>query len=108
MEREGERHLAALAFVLDRRVELAKEADLPLLAEPDDVARLQPPAWLREGPPARSIEAAMQRRLDPGLLTTADPPSAQTRRDHARVVDHDRIARLQQCGQVAHGPVFSY
>src|SRR6185369_12529553 len=108
VKRKGERHLAALPLVLNRRVELAEEADFALVAEPHHVARLKPPSRLRERTPARSVEPPMQRRLDPGLLTTADPPADKPGRDHACVVDHERIARLQQIGQVAHGAVFSY
>ena len=50
----------------------------------------------------------MQCRLDPGLLTTADPSPDEARWDHARVIDHDCVARLQQIWQVAHDPVFGY
>ena len=39
VEREGQRHLAALAFGFHGRVELAEEAHLALVAEAHDVAR---------------------------------------------------------------------
>ena len=83
VEREGERHLAALAFFLDRGVELAEEADLAFAAEADDVADGKPLAGLDEGAPARAVEALVQRRLDGGLgIAAPDPPAAQARRDH--------------------------
>ena len=64
VEGEGERHLAALALVLDRRVELAEEADPALLAEAHDVADREPLGRLDEGAPARAVEPLVQRRLD--------------------------------------------
>jgi hypothetical protein len=108
VKREGERHLAALPLVFHRRIKLAEEADFALAAEPHHVARLKPPARPHERAPARPIDPSMQRRFDPGLFTTADPPPHEARRDHAGIVDHDRIARLQQLRQVAHGAVFGY
>ena len=56
MEREGERHLAALAFVLHGRIELAEEADFAFVAEAHDVAGGEPLRRLDEGVPARAVE----------------------------------------------------
>ena len=106
VEREGERDLAALAFRLHGRIELAEEADPALLAEAHDVAGREPLCRLDERAPARPVEAQVQRRLDRGLAGAApDAPAAQPRRDHLAVVDHERVAGAQQIGQVAHGAI---
>ncbi len=47
-----------------------------------------------EGAPARAVEPLGQRRLDLRLGVAADAPAGQPRRDHARVVDHQRIAGI--------------
>ena len=109
MEREGERHLAALAFFLDRGIELAEQAHLAFGAEPDDVAGSQPLAGFDEGAPARAVEALMQGRLDRGLgIAAPDPPPAQSRRNDLAVIDHEGIAGPQQPRQIAHAVVIEY
>src|SRR5580698_7451126 len=56
MKRKSERHLAALAFSLDRGVELVEEADPALAAEAHNITGLQPFAWPHESEPARAVE----------------------------------------------------
>ena len=103
---ERQRDLAALALGFDRSVELAKEADLALVAEADDVARRELLRRPHEGAPARAVEPLGQGRLDLRLGVAADAPAGQPRRDHARVVDHKRIAGIEQVRQIAHALVF--
>src|SRR5260370_19837684 len=92
MEREGERHFAALAFFLDGGIELAEQAHFAFRAEADDVSRRQPLARLREGAPARAVEALMQGRLDRVLgIAAPDPPACQARRNDLAVIDHERV-----------------
>ena len=102
VEREGQRHLAALALVLDGRVELAEEADAALVAEADDVARRSRFAGLTKArqrePSSRWCSVASIR----GSLAAADAPAVQPRRDHLGVVDDERVARAQQIRQIAH------
>ena len=83
-------------------VELAEEADLALVAETHRVADRNPLAGPGEGGPARAVEPLDQIGLDRRLRAAPDAAAAQTRRDHARIVDHELVARLQQVGQVAH------
>ncbi len=52
VEREGERHLAALALRLHGGIELPEEAHPALVAEPHDVAYRKPLRRLHEGAPA--------------------------------------------------------
>ena len=73
VERECQRHLPALAFRFDGRIELAEEADMALVAETDDVARREPLRRLDEGTPARAVDPLVQRGLDPGLGAATDP-----------------------------------
>jgi hypothetical protein len=91
--------------VFDRRIELAEEADLALVAEAHDVALRKPLRRTHEGAPARAIEPLRQGRLDPGLGGVAQPPADEPRRDHLGVVDHQRVAGRQQLGEIAHGAV---
>ncbi len=108
MEGESERHLAALALVLDRGVKLAEEADLAFLPEAHHVARRQPFRGPHEGAPARAVEAPVQRRLDRRLGSAPDAPAAQARRDHLGIVDHERIAGAQQLRKIAHPAVVEF
>ena len=105
VKRERQRDLAALALAFDRRVELAEEADLALLAEADDVARrelLAGPAKARQREPSsRSVSVASIF----GVRAAADAAARQPRRDHLGVVDHQRIAGIEQVRQVAHALV---
>src|SRR5207237_1007029 len=98
-------HLAALAFCLDGGIELPEEANLALLAEAHDVADREPLRGLDESQPARAVETAMQGRLHRRLGPATDATSAKARRDHAGVIDDERVARAQQFGQIAHGAV---
>jgi hypothetical protein len=102
VKRKRQRDLAALALALDRRVELAEEADLAFLAEPDHVARCELLAGLGKGAPARAVDALGQRRLDPGVGAAADATAHEPRRDHLGVVDHQRVAGIEQVRQIAH------
>ena len=106
MEREGERHLAALALVFDGGIELAEEAHLALFAEAHDVAGGEPLGRPHEGAPARAVEAPVQRRLDGGLGgAAADAAALQPRRNHLGVVDDERVTGLQQVRQIAHAAI---
>ena len=40
------------------------------------------------------------------MPTRADSPASKPRRDHLAVVDHQRVARLQELRQIAHAPIF--
>ncbi len=81
VKRERQRHLAAVALVLDRGVELAEQADLALVAEAQHVAARKPLRRPHERPPARAVEPLVQRRLDLRLAGAAsDAPAGQARR----------------------------
>src|SRR5262245_40663791 len=102
MEREGQRHLTALAFFLNGRVELAEETDLALLAEAYDIAGGEALRGFHKGAPARAINAAVQCRLDGRLGAAPDAPALQSRRDHPGVINDDYVAGAQQLRQIAH------
>ena len=52
---------------------------------------------LREGAPARAVEALVQGRLDPrARIAAPDPPPAQARRNDPAVIDHECVAGPQQ------------
>jgi hypothetical protein len=109
MERERQRHLAALALGFHGGVELAKEAHPALVAEAQHIAGHQPLRRLHESAPARAIEPPMQRRLDRGLgIAAADAAACQTRRDDPGIVDHQSVARPQEVRQVAHRAVLEF
>ena len=109
MKGERERHLAALAFVLDGRVELTEEAHLALVAEPHDVAGGKPLRRPHKGAPARAVETPVQRRFDGGLgVTAADAAALQPRRNHLGVIDDQRVAGLQQVRQIAHTAIIEF
>src|SRR5579859_1022951 len=74
MEREGQRDLAPLPFVLDGGIELAEKAHAALVAETDHVARGELLGAARKRPPARPVNALMQRHLDPSALAAAKAP----------------------------------
>src|SRR5262249_58573001 len=96
------RYLAAVILRLDGGIELSKETDPALLAEAHDVAFGQPLRGLHEGAPARSVKPLVERCLDRRLArAAAESPSAQPGGNHLRVVDHQRIARMQQIGGMA-------
>ena len=101
VEGERQRHLAALALVLHRGVELAEEADLAFLAEADDVAGCEFLGRPHEGAPARAVETLVSVASIFGSVVAADTPAGEPRRDHAGVVDHQRIAGIEQVRQVA-------
>ena len=105
VEGKRQRHLAALALALDRGVELAEEADLALLAEADDVAGASFFAGRTKARQREPSSRSVKRRLDLRLGVAADAPARQPRRDHARVVDHQRIAGIEQVRQIAHAAV---
>ena len=106
---EGERDLAALAFGLDRGVELIEKAHPAFAAEAHDVADRKPLARLHQRVPARAVEPFDQRRRDRRFaIAAADAAAVQTRRDHLGVVDDERVAGTQQVRQVAHGPVLEH
>ena len=108
VEREGERHLAALALFLHRRVELAEEADPALVAEAHDVARREPLCRPHEGAPARAVEPPCSVASIRGCLAAPEPPAGQPRRDDLGVVDHQRVAGPQQVRQIAHAAVLEF
>ena len=105
VKRKREGHLAALAFLLDRGVELFEEAHPAFGAEAHHVAGFQPLRRAHQRAPARSVEPPDERRRDGGLAivfaATAEPAAVQIRRQHFGVVDDQRIAAAQQRRQVA-------
>jgi hypothetical protein len=92
MKRKAERHLTALPFGLDRRVELLEEAHPAFASEAHDIADREPLRRAHQGAPARAVEPFRQRRGDRRLaIAAADAAAAETRRNHLGVVDDERI-----------------
>ena len=108
-EVEDEQNLARVALFRNRCVQRAQQAGRApapgLRAELNPVADDQLLGRAHEGPPAVVARAQVQRRADPRHRLAARAGAFQLRRDHPRVVEDQRIARLQQHGQVAHAPV---
>ena len=102
VEREGKRDLAALALRLDRGIKLTEKAHPAFLAEAHDVARRQPLGRLDESAPARAVEALVQGCLDHWFAAAADAPAVKPRRNDLTVVDHQRVAGLQEIRQIAY------
>ena len=69
---KAERHLAALAFLLDQGIELAEEADFAFVAEPHTCRPSPAVSRAHEGAPASAVDAPVQRRFDRG--STAPRP----------------------------------
>ena len=106
MEIEGERDLAALAFLLYPRIERVEETDTSLCTEADAVADRKPLARPGESLPARAVETLMQQGLDPGFgIAAPDPLAGECSRNDFRLVEDQHIARLEQPRQVAHAAI---
>ena len=71
------------------------------MAEADAVADGEALGRPREGAPAALVDALVQVEGDARAALAAQPLALQRRADHARVVEHERIAGAQQVGQVA-------
>src|SRR5262249_31529676 len=108
VKRKGKRHLAALAFRLDSRIELAQQADSAFGAETYHVAWLETAARLGEGRQARTIKAAMQSRLDLSFDPASDAAARKSGRNDASVVDDQRIAWPQQIGKIPDGTIVPF
>ncbi|MBP1643046.1 MAG: hypothetical protein H6Q03_1715 [Acidobacteria bacterium] len=65
--------------------------------EPDAGAGLAPRP--HEAVPGDRVEALGEQQLDP--RATRHPAREEPRREHARVVDHQQVARPQQVGELA-------
>ena len=102
MQAEGQLDLACLADLAHGGVERAQQADAAVVAEADAVAGGQALGRPRERPPAARIDALVQVEGDVRAGVAAPPLALQRRADHARVVEHQRIAGSQQFGQIAH------
>ena len=98
---EGQRHLAALAFFGDCRLELAEEAGIAVMAEADAVADCDALAGSDECLPAIRRDALMQRRVDMRHGVAAPALAAQLRRNDLGVVEDQQIAGVEQVGQFA-------
>ena len=102
---------AVLALGGDLGIDLAQKAGVVLLApETHAVADLQPLARLHEGAPHIGRVAVVQGGLDRhgqklALGSGAVAHARQPGRDHAGVVEHQGVARLQEIRQVADDPV---
>ena len=115
MKRERKGHLAApdaLAFFLDRGVELLEEADPAFGAETHHVAGFEPLRRPHQRAPARAVEPLDERRRDGGLAivgaapdAAAEPAAVQIRRHDLGVVDDQRVAAAQQRRQIADGAI---
>ena len=94
----------ALAFRFDFGVERGEQAGRALarLAEADAFADFQLLRRLDQRLPAAGVEALDQRRFDGGDGGAAHANAVEPRGDDARVVDDQRVARLQQPRQVEH------
>ena len=105
VKRERKGHLAALAFCLDRGVELFEEAHPAFGSEAHHVAGFEPLRRPHQRAPARAVETFGQRRRDGGLAivgaAAAEPAAVQIRRHDLGVVDDQRIAAAQQRRQIA-------
>ena len=105
MQAEGELDLARLADLGDGGVERAQQADAPVVAEADAVADGEALGRPREGAPAALVDALVQVEGDLRAVLATHPLALQRRADHARVVEHERVAGAEQVGQVAHEAV---
>ena len=101
VQAEGELDLARLADLGDGGVERAQQADASVVAEADAVADAEPLGGPREGAPAAFVDALVQVEGDLRAVVAPPPLALQRRADHARVVEHERIAGAEQIGQVA-------
>ncbi len=105
VKRKRKCHRAALAFVLDRGVELLKEAHPAFGSEAHHVARFEPLCRPHQRAPARAVEPLGERCRDRGLrvigATAAEPAAVQIRRHDLGVVDDQGIAAAQQRRQIA-------
>jgi hypothetical protein len=103
---KSKRHLAVIAFRLDRGVELFEKTNAAFAAEADEVTRLEALGRAHERTPARIIEPLDQGRIDLGLvLAAAQPPAMQAGGDDFGVVDDQCITCAQQGRQFADGTI---
>src|SRR5262249_1823690 len=55
-----------------------------------------------------AVEAPVQRRFDLAFFAAADATADQARRDHPCVVDDQRVAGLQQIGEIAYSVILQF
>ena len=101
MQAEGELDLARLADLAHGGIERAEQADAAVVAEADAVAGGEALGRPRERAPAALVDALVQVEGDLRPVLAAHPLALQRRADHARIVEHERIAGAEQVGQVA-------
>ena len=97
---ESKRHRAVLAARLDRRLERAEQADIAALPEDDPVAGFSRLAGRARACQRLGRQPLDQRHRDARLVRAALSNAVQLGGDHAGVVEHERIARLEQIRQV--------
>src|SRR5262249_56753062 len=102
---EGEFHLPVLPLARHRGVEHAGKAHTPFLAETYEVARVQALGRARECAPTALIDALVEIDADLGTRLPAKALPTQRGPYDARIVEHQRIARLEQLGEVAHSAI---
>ncbi len=102
---EGELHLSRLADGGNRRIEHAEQAHAAFIAEADAIAQAEPLRRPGEGAPAALVDPPVQIELDEGPVLAAQALAGERRPDHARVVEHQRIARPQQVRQIANDAI---
>jgi hypothetical protein len=94
--------LLAFKFEQDRAIFDASPGDgSHVRAEVDPVAGPHSLGVAHKCAPAPRPLALVERGADARLAA----PSLELRRDHARIVEHQHVARPQQCGQIAHATV---
>ena len=106
-EVEAEQSSPRLAFLNHLGVERAEQAGGAFAqpAEAHALADIQLFGGPHEGPPALRRLALMQSRLDPRDSRAAPPRADEPRRNHACVVDDERVTRLEERWKIKHGAV---
>jgi len=104
---EIERHLDLTRFAaLDQRaVEGARHARFAAMAEVQPVSFLQALRRPRERAPAIRRKALDQHQRHVGRKLAAQAHAADRRRDHACIVEDERVALPQQRRQITHAPI---
>jgi hypothetical protein len=83
-------------------VERSEQAGaLPLMAEADEIARMELLCRPHQRAPARRVEALDERRLDARAQLAAQAPTGKARVDDAGVVDDQRVAGRKKERKVA-------
>lgn len=105
MKVEGEDDLSTIGAFHDGRVQCTLQAHAAIATKFNEIARFEPLRWTGESLPAIAIKGLEKRNRNARFAVVARAAPHERGPDHARIIEHQRIAGAQEICKLGYHPV---